>query len=427
MTVQIPYGRTFLPLEPADSWEVLMPHGDMQTAPGQEDCIRQAMAAPVNSPLLEELAKETEDAVIIVSDHTRPVPSRLILPPMLASLRRGNPSIRITLLVATGCHRETTEAELRAKLGDEIYERETVIVHDCDEAANMVTLGILPSGVPLRINRIAAETGLLLAEGFIEPHFFAGFSGGRKSVLPGVCARETVMSNHCAALIDHPRSRTGILEGNPIHTDMAAAAKLAKLRYIVNVLLDGEKRIVHAVAGEPEEAHREGCLIMGQMALVQPKQPGDIVITSNGGAPLDQNVYQVVKSLSTAEAAAAEGGSIIVCAACADGIGGEQFYKALRDCLSPTALLEQVRTVPAEKTVPDQWQYQILCRILEKHRVFFVTDSKLASAIEHMKMTWCETLEEAVRRAAVLHPGGHWVVIPDGVGAICTTAKEENL
>ena len=176
--------------------------------------------------------------------------------------------------------------------------------------------------------------------------------------------------------------------------------------------------MIHAVAGEPEEAHREGCRIMGQMAAVHPQRLGDIVITSNGGAPLDQNVYQVVKSLSTAEAAAAEGASIIVCAACADGIGGEQFYRALKDCASPTALLEQLRTVPAEKTVPDQWQYQILCRILEKHRVFFVTDPKLATAIEEMKMTYCHSLEEAVARAKALHPQGHTVIIPDGVSAI---------
>ena len=419
MSIPIPYGRTALQLK-ADfiSYEVLTPHAGAVETVDQAEHIRRAMAAPTGSPKLEELAKGKDDAVIIISDHTRPVPSRLILPPMLEDLRRGNPDIRITLLVATGCHRETTAEELRAKLGEEIFARERVVVHDCDNEAELVTLGILPSGAPLRINRMAAEAGLLLAEGFIEPHFFAGFSGGRKSVLPGVCARETVVGNHCAGLIDHPLARTGILEGNPIHEDMLAAAKLAKLRYIVNVLLDGEKRVVHAVAGDPEQAHREGCRRMAEMARVKPGRPGDIVITSNGGAPLDQNVYQVVKSLSTAEAAAAKGAAIVVCAACADGIGGEQFYRALKDCTSPAALLEQLRKIPAEKTVPDQWQYQILCRILEKHRVFFVTDPTLASAIEEMKMTWCPTLEEAVEQAKALHPNGHALIIPDGVSAI---------
>ena len=423
MDISIPYGHSTLSLKwDFPSQEVLSPQeGAAEAVPAA--CISQAMARPVNSPLLEDLARDAADAVILISDHTRPVPSRLILPPMLEALRRGNPRIRVTLLVATGCHRETTGQELRAKLGDALYERETVLVHDSDDQKNMVLLGTLPSGAPLWINRTAAETDLLLAEGFIEPHFFAGFSGGRKSVLPGVCSRETVMRNHCAALIDHPLARTGILQGNPIHEDMAAAAKLAKLRYIVNVLLDADKQVIHAVAGAPEEAHREGCRVMGVLARIRPGRPGDIVITSNGGAPLDQNIYQAVKSLSTAEAAAAEGAAIIVCAACSDGIGGEQFYKALHDCVSPTALLEQIRTVPAEKTVPDQWQYQILCRILEKHRVFFVTDPALKQAVEDMKMTWCETLEEAVTQAAVLHPEGHAVIIPDGVCAICETSR----
>lgn len=419
MQIQMPYGHGTLPLSCAfSSWEVLSAHPDAAQAFDQEELVRSAMAAPVESPPLEELAKDVPDAVIIISDHTRPVPSKVILPPILEALRRGNPQIRITLLVATGCHRETTAEELRGKLGDTIFNRETIVVHDCDDEENMVLLGTLPSGAPLRVNRIAAQASLLLAEGFIEPHFFAGFSGGRKSLLPGVCSRETVMTNHCAQLIDHPNARTGILDGNPIHTDMVAAARMANLRYIVNVLLDEHKQVFHAVAGDCVAAHREGCRRMEQVARVQPSRPGEIVITSNGGAPLDQNIYQVVKSLSTAEAAAAEGAAIIVCAACSDGIGGEQFYRAMHRCASPTALLQQIRRVPAKETVPDQWQYQILCRILEKHKVFFVTDPKLASVIEDMKMTYCQTLEEAVARAKAHHLQGHTLIIPDGVSAI---------
>jgi len=293
------------------------------------------------------------------------------------------------------------------------------VVHNCDDTENMVCLGTLPSGAKLRINRIAAETQLLISEGFIEPHFFAGFSGGRKSVLPGICSRETVMSNHCADLIDHPCSCAGILEQNPIHGDMEAAAQMANLKFIVNVLLGENKQVFHAVAGDPIAAHHEGCRIMGSLANVHPERPGDVVIISNGGAPLDQNIYQVVKSLATADAAAAEGADIVVCAACSDGIGGEQFYRAMKECASPSALLEQIRKIPAEETVPDQWQYQILCRILEKHRVLFVTNPGLKTVIEDMKMTYCATLTEAVEMALAAHPDGHTVIIPDGVGAMC--------
>ena len=158
---------------------------------------------------------------------------------------------------------------------------------------------------------------------------------------------------------------------------------------------------------------------MGQLAGVHPRKEGDIVVTSNGGAPLDQNMYQVVKSLSTAEAAAAEGGDIIVCAECADGIGGAQFYQAMRECASPSALLREILRVPPEETVPDQWQYQILCRTLEKHRILFVTEARLAEAVTDMKMTYCPSLEDALRLASQNHPDGHAVIIPDGVGTMC--------
>ncbi len=420
MNISIPYGYGQLTASCAfSSWEVLMPRKPEACRASPEQLIQAALEAPIGSPRLEELAKGKRSAVIIISDHTRPVPSRLILPPMLRKLREASPGIRITLLVATGCHRGTTASELKAKLGEEIFSRERIAVHNCDDSENMICLGTLPSGAPLRVNRIAAETELLLSEGFIEPHFFAGFSGGRKSVLPGVCARETVMSNHSAGLIDHPRSRAGILERNPINADMEAAAAMANLRFIVNVLLGENKQVIHAVAGDPVAAHHAGCEIMGSLAGVRPACPGDIVVTSNGGAPLDQNIYQAVKSLSTAEAAAAEGADIIVCAACADGIGGEQFYRAVKECGSPAALLEQIRAVPAEKTVPDQWQYQILCRILEKHRVLFVTDPSLAQVITDMKMTCCGSLDQALALACQAHPMGHGVIIPDGVAAMC--------
>lgn len=420
MILSIPYGHSRCTAEAAfSSSETLTPRKPDSSPVSSAQQIRDALASPIGSIPLRELAAGKHSAVILISDHTRPVPSRWILPPMLQALREGSPDIRITLLVATGCHRGTTDEELKAKLGDEIFHSEHIVIHDCDDSENMVNLGTLPSGAAVRVNRIAAETELLLAEGFIEPHFFAGFSGGRKSVLPGVCSRQTVLGNHCVQLIDHPCSRAGILDGNPIHADMEAAARLAGLRFIVNVLLDEEKQVVHAVAGDPIAAHREGCRIMGQLAGVHCSRPGDIVITSNGGAPLDQNVYQVVKSLSTAEAAAAPGADIIVCAQCADGIGGEQFYCAMKSCASPSALLRQIRSVPAEETLPDQWQYQILCRILEKHRVLFVTDPSLRQAITDMKMTWCHSLEEAVSLALQAHPNGHAVIIPDGVGAMC--------
>ena len=217
--ISIPYGKGQL------SWE--LPYDGLLTSRVDQlksektgrELVEEAMAHPIGTPTLRELAVGKKSCTIIISDHTRPVPSRDILPPMLRQLRQGNPDIQITLLVATGFHRLTTKEELTAKLGEEIASAETIRVHDAFDPDSNVQIGILPSGAPLVIDRAAVETDLLISEGFIEPHFFAGFSGGRKSVLPGVCDKTTVLGNHCGQFIASPFARTGVLEGNPLHTD----------------------------------------------------------------------------------------------------------------------------------------------------------------------------------------------------------------
>ena len=378
-----------------------------------------ALCAPIGSEPLSELARNKKNAVIIISDHTRPVPSRHILPPMLAELRKNNPGIDITLLVATGFHRLTTEKELRAKVGDEIWEEEKIVVHDSSDRTMLKKLGTLPSGGELIINRLAAETDLLVSEGFIEPHFFAGFSGGRKSVLPGVAARETVLANHCAEFIAHPKARTGSLEGNPIHEDMLFAAKTAKLAFIVNVVIDPDKKIVKAFAGAPEAAHAAGCSFLKELAAVEVPE-SDIVITSNGGYPLDQNLYQSVKGMTAGEGAVRQGGVIIICAECSDGDGGESFRKTLAEAPSPQAVLDKIRQVPRNATIPDQWESQILARVLCKATVILVSDKVDPQLPLSMHLKHAFTLEEALEQARALcgTTSPRIAVIPDGVSVI---------
>ncbi|MBQ6680067.1 MAG: nickel-dependent lactate racemase [Lachnospiraceae bacterium] len=385
------------------------------TVPGR-DLVRAAMDEPYGGVTLQELAKDAKTCTLIISDHTRPVPSKDILPEMLKDLREGNPDIAVTLLVATGFHRLTQAQELRNKLGDDIFEHERIIVHDCSE--NNVRIGTLPSGAPLIIDRRAVETDFLISEGFIEPHFFAGFSGGRKSVLPGVCDRKTVLGNHCGAFIASPYARTGVLENNPIHRDMKAAAELAKLRYVVNVVIDPEKKTAAAFAGDPFLAHAAGCEFLRSYCEVK-TEPADIVITTNGGAPLDQNIYQSVKSMTAAEAACRDGGVIIEISECADGTGGDGFYHSLTECESPAALYKEFSETPQGETIPDQWESQILARVLMHHPLIFVTRPELRDIITDMKMIYAKDVDEALAKAKEIVGGEAKItVIPDGISVI---------
>ena len=380
------------------------------------EIVRKALENPIGSPRLRELAKGKRSCVIIISDHTRPVPSKDILPEMFAELEAGSPGIEITLLVATGFHRPTTTAELEAKLGAEILKRMKIVLHDSRNAASNVKIGVLPSGAPCVVDKIAADAELLVSEGFIEPHFFAGFSGGRKSVLPGVADQVTVLGNHCSKFIDSPFARTGVLDGNPLHADMVAAAKMAKLAFICNVVIDEQKKTVAAFAGDPFAAHRRGCDFLLGYAKVAPK-PADIVITSNGGAPLDQNLYQCVKGMTAAEATCNPGGVIIDCVECADGHGGQSFYESLRDCESADAFYAKCLATPQDRTIPDQWEAQILARIIRNFTVIVVSRPEMRTMVEEMKMRYAASLEEALQDAFALGKRT-LTVIPNGISVI---------
>lgn len=416
--ISIPYGRKQLSWEQPCDGLLTSRVDELKSEKTGRELVEAAMEHPIGTPKLSELAAGKKTCTIIISDHTRPVPSRDILPPMLRQLREGNPEIQVTLLVATGFHRPTTTAELEAKLGQEIAGREKIVVHDAFDPTSNVQIGILPSGAPLVIDRAAVETELLISEGFIEPHFFAGFSGGRKSVLPGVCDKTTVLGNHCGQFIASPCARTGVLEGNPLHIDMVAAAEMAKLAFIVNVVIDDEKKTVAAFAGDFRKAHEAGVAFLRPYCEVK-AIPADIVITSNGGAPLDQNIYQSVKGLTAAEASAKEGAVLIMCAELADGTGGEGFYTSLRDCESPAAHFARCAATPQGETIPDQWESQILARILMKHRVIFVSRPEMETTLREMKLDYAPDLNTAVQMARQEKGQNATVtLIPNGISVV---------
>ncbi len=386
--------------------------------------VQEALEHPIGTPRLCDMAIGRKKIVIISSDHTRPVPSRIIMPLLLKEIRRGNPDAEVTIVISTGLHRETTREELEAKFGQEIMEQETIVVHDCDDQENLVYLGKLPSGGNMYINRLAVEADLLVAEGFIEPHFFAGFSGGRKSVLPGVASRETVMSNHNSAFIADDHARTGVIEGNPIHNDMLYAARAARLDFIVNVVIDAAHDPIFAVAGDCDLAHRAGREFLASRCQVDAVL-ADIVISTNGGYPLDQNIYQSVKGMTAAEATVKEGGVIIMLSQAADGHGGRYFHETFRDEKDLNRMMKTFLDRKPQETIIDQWQSQIFARVLLKARVVFVSSCE-DRLVEELHMIPAHSMEEALEKAKeIVNREDYQVtVIPDGVSVIVREGKE---
>lgn len=419
--MKVPYAKGFVDIQvPEANLTAVLESGsaEYKATASETALVEAALDNPIGSAPLEELVKGKHNMVIITSDHTRPVPSKITMPILLRRIRAVNPTIDITILLATGFHRPTTKEEMIDKFGPEIVAHEKIVNHISGDSSQMAKVGTLPSGGECIINKLAVETELLIAEGFIEPHFFAGFSGGRKSILPGIASAVTVMANHCAEFINSPQARTGILKDNPIHRDMLYAAKAAKLAFILNVVIDPEKHIINAFAGDREKAHEAGCEFVTKLASVS-KAPADIVVTTNGGYPLDQNIYQAVKGMTAAEATCKPNGVIIMIAACNDGHGGQSLYDNLKAVQTPRELLDRIAKVPRNETIPDQWEMQILARILDKFTVIVVTDQCDPQMLTDMHMEHAFTFEEALQRAFELKGQAASVtVIPDGVSVV---------
>lgn len=419
--IKIPYSKQFLEIEIPDKNLLAILESKAhayKVYDTQREIVNKALDNPIGSVKLEELVKGKKNLVLITSDHTRPVPSKVTVPILLERIRKANPKIDITILIATGFHRPTTREEMINKFGQQIVDNEMIINHVSEDYSSVVRLGTLPSGGELWLNKLAIETELLISEGFIEPHFFAGFSGGRKSVLPGVASAKTVMANHCSEFIASEYARTGVIINNPIHRDMLYAAKQAKLAFILNVVIDSNKKVINAFAGDSELAHEEGCKFVMKLASVKAFK-ADIVISTNGGYPLDQNIYQSVKGMTAAEATCKEGGVIIMVSACNDGHGGKSFYDNMKNSSSPKEVLDKIIKVGRNDTVPDQWEFQILARILEKHTVIVVTDMCEPKMIKKMHMQHAATFEQALERAFQIKGNDAKIsIIPDGVAVV---------
>lgn len=419
-TIPIPYYTSTLDLHVAEeNLKAVITAKTEEYDPGktEKELVEEALANPIGTPRLRELAKGKNKVVIVTSDHTRAVPSKLTLPILLKEIREGNPDADITILVATGLHRPTTEAEQRRMFGDEIVDHEKIAINKAFEKDDFDFVCPLPSGAELWVNKIALNCDLLITEGFIEPHFFAGFSGGRKSILPGICNAATVNENHSYKAISSPYSTTGVLEHNPIHEDMVYAARKVNVQFILNVALNGEKKVVAAFAGDLEQAHATGVKFVRELAQC-PSITGDIVITSNGGYPLDQNLYQSPKAVATAEACCKDGGVIIMCASCFDGMGGTNFEKLIVKG-TVDEIDAYLSKIPPKETIAEQWCAQIYSRILKKHKVILVTTYLDHELVRKANLIPASSPDEALELAyGMMGKDAKVVVIPDGVSVL---------
>ena len=417
MMIKIPYGKSAVNLDLPDKNILAVLQSSRFDEPVDEsEIIRRALNKPVESESLRHLASKKKKICIVVSDYTRATPNKLLVPPIIESLKESGRKIdEISILVANGLHKPASQGELKEFLGEEIVEEFEVINHDAEDEKSLAYVGETSFGTKVLVNRLVTESDFIVLTGLIEPHFFAGYSGGRKAILPGVSGKETIFANHSFKMIIHPLSRYGILDGNPIHEDMVEAAKmLRKSMYLVNVVIDKKHKVIGAFAGNVFKAHVKGVNFLNKYIKVNAPTKANIVVTSNGGYPLDRDLYQAVKGMATGELIVEKGGVIVIFAECIDGIGRghEMFYRLLAEAKTPKEVLERIK---CEEPIKDQWEAQILARILKDVKVILVTNNIKHSMIEEMHMTPASNPEEAMEEAyRAAGKESKIVVIPEG-------------
>ena len=414
MHVQLAYGRDGLTLDLPDPVEIVTPPPGLGL-PDEPQALRAALRQPIQSPPLAALVHPGDRVVIAHSDITRATPNDRILPVLLAELEgAGVRRADITLLNALGTHRRQTPAELRGMLGDAVVDNYRCLQHDANDDANLVALGTTSFGHPVRVNRQFMEAEVRILTGFIEPHFFAGFSGGPKGVLPALAGAESVLSNHGQGMIAHPNATWGVTAGNPLWEEMREVALRANPTFLLNVGLNTRKQITGVFAGDLLAAHAAGCAFVRQTAMAPVAEPYDIVLTTNSGYPLDQNLYQTVKGMSAANRIVRPGGTIIMAAACADGVPAHGGYAdLLRQAGSPQGILDMLAQPGFSQ--PDQWQVQIQALIQLNAEVLVYSDGLTDAQICQALFTPCRDIPQAVaERRARLGPAARVCVLPDG-------------
>ncbi len=414
MRVRLAYGAEGLDLDVDPELTTVVEPVRQPAAADPRAVLRAALRRPVAGPPLRDRVRPGQTVAISACDGTRPQPRDLMIPAVLAELDGITRLDDIVILVATGTHRGNDPGELRRMFGDAVIDSVRVVNHDARDASQLAFAGTHGNGVPVWLNRAWLDADVRITTGFVEPHFFAGFSGGPKLVAPGLAGLETVLVLHNAARIGDPRATWGITEGNPVHDAVRAVGAAAGVTFGLDVILNRDKEIVAAFGGDLPAMHAAACAVAKRAAMRPVPAPFDVVVTTNSGFPLDQNLYQAVKGMSAAHAITRPGGTIVCAAECRDGFPDHGSYRqVLASAPSPRALLDSIRT--RAQTVPDQWQVQIQAQIQAAHRVVmrtsYLTDADLAAAHLEQTADISATVADALAAAG---SGARLCVLPEG-------------
>jgi len=414
LDVTLAYGKTGLTISLPDDADVTVVEPHFQPGlPEPPATIARALHEPIGSPPLRDLVSTDDEVGIAFSDITRPTPNHVILPVILDHLAHV-PDEQITLFNGTGTHRANTEGELRTMLGARVADRYRIIQNDARDRSTHVLVGTTDAGNDVWLNRAFVDCDVRILTGFIEPHFFAGFSGGGKAVMPGMAHLDTVLRNHNAEHMDSPRARWGTREGNPLWEEIREAAAMVSPTFLLNVTLNRNRDVTGVFAGHWDEAHAAGCASVKGAAMVELEQPFDIVITSNSGFPLDLNLYQSVKGMSAAAQVVRRGGSIILVADCWDGIPEHGDYgQLLREAENLDDLLDTVRDPGFSRQ--DSWQVHTQALIAQKANVYVHSHNLTREDIRGAHLIPCPSVERTVAQLLERYgPHSSICVLPEG-------------
>ncbi|MBU3916678.1 nickel-dependent lactate racemase [bacterium] len=422
MKVKLPFGRTFIDVEMPDD-AVILEHDSVPGLKNEKDKVMESLKKPINSLPLREVIKKNGTVAIVISDITRPTPNHKIIPWIIEELK--DISLKNFIIInGTGTHRENTDAELSEMLGVDVVNSIRIINHDAFKKSGLKYLGRCNSGAEVFLNREFCEADFKIVTGFIEPHFFAGFSGGPKGIMPGIAGIDTIAHFHSAKLIAHPNSTWGLVEENLIQQEAKEIALMSKPDFMLNVTLNQNKEITNVFAGEMIAAHMFGTRYVKKHSMIACDEPFDIVVTTNSGYPLDQNLYQAVKGMSAARQIVKKGGAIICVAECGEGIPDHgNFRKIFNMKDSPREILKMIHK--PDFSMSDQWQVQKLAMIQIWADVYLY--SKLEAAeVSRTHIHFVKSIEDTMMALAQKHgKSSRIAVIPQGPLSIPYIVGEE--